>query len=292
MQQLPFDQRSGKIWFNNELCAWQDARVHIISHGMHYASLVFEGLRVYNRKIFKLKEHTERLFNSAKILDMKIPYSFDEIIEATKKLVSDQNIQNGYIRPFVWRGSEMMGVSAQNTKINVAIAIWDWPAYFNPELKLKGIKLNISKWQRPPQNSSPWESKAAGLYMICTLSKHQAEKDGYTDSLMLDHEGNVAEATSANIFFKDKNNELHTPIPDSFLDGITRRTVIDLAKSKSIKINERKISPNELSNFMGCFITGTAAEITPVGNILDNKFEVCDLIKDLSSSYEILVGKN
>ena len=292
MQQLPFDQRSGKIWFNNELCEWQDARVHIISHGMHYASLVFEGLRVYNKKIFKLKEHTERLFNSAKILDMKIPYSFDEIIEATKKLVSDQGIENGYIRPFVWRGSEMMGVSAQNTKINVAIAIWDWPTYFNPELKLKGIKLNISKWQRPPQNSSPWESKAAGLYMICTLSKHQAEKDGYTDSLMLDHEGNIAEATSANIFFKDKNNELHTPIPDSFLDGITRKTVIDLAKSKNIKINERKISPNEISNFKGCFITGTAAEITPVGNILDDKFEVCDLIKDLSSSYEKLVGKN
>ena len=292
MQQLPFDQRSGKIWFNNELCEWQDARVHIISHGMHYASLVFEGLRVYNKKIFKLKEHTERLFNSAKILDMKIPYSFDEIIEATKKLVSDQGIENGYIRPFVWRGSEMMGVSAQNTKINVAIAIWDWPTYFNPELKLKGIKLNISKWQRPPQNSSPWESKAAGLYMICTLSKHQAEKDGYTDSLMLDHEGNIAEATSANIFFKDRNNELHTPIPDSFLDGITRKTVIDLAKSKNIKINERKISPNEISNFKGCFITGTAAEITPVGNILDNKFEVCDLIKDLSSSYEKLVGKN
>ena len=292
MQQLPFDQRSGKIWFNNELCEWQDARVHIISHGMHYASLVFEGLRVYNKKIFKLKEHTERLFNSAKILDMKIPYSFDEIIEATKKLVSDQGIENGYIRPFVWRGSEMMGVSAQNTKINVAIAIWDWPTYFNPELKLKGIKLNISKWQRPPQNSSPWESKAAGLYMICTLSKHQAEKDGYTDSLMLDHEGNIAEATSANIFFKDRNNELHTPIPDSFLDGITRKTVIDLAKSKNIKIYERKISPNEISNFKGCFITGTAAEITPVGNILDNKFEVCDLIKDLSSSYEKLVGKN
>ena len=292
MQQLPFDQRSGKIWFNNELCEWQDARVHIISHGMHYASLVFEGLRVYNKKIFKLKEHTERLFNSAKILDMKIPYSFDEIIEATKKLVSDQSIENGYIRPFVWRGSEMMGVSAQNTKINVAIAIWDWPTYFNPELKLKGIKLNISKWQRPPQNSSPWESKAAGLYMICTLSKHQAEKDGYTDSLMLDHEGNIAEATSANIFFKDRNNELHTPIPDSFLDGITRKTVIDLAKSKNIKINERKISPDELSNFKGCFITGTAAEITPVGNILDNKFEVCDLIKDLSLSYEKLVGKN
>ena len=179
MQQLPFDKRSGKIWFNNELCEWQDARVHIISHGMHYASLVFEGLRVYNTKIFKLEEHTDRLFNSAKILDMKIPYSTNEIMDATKTLVSDQDIQNGYIRPFVWRGSEMMGVSAQNTKINVAIAIWEWPTYFDPELKLKGIKLNISKWQRPPQNSSPWESKAAGLYMICTLSKHQAEKEGY-----------------------------------------------------------------------------------------------------------------
>ena len=292
MQQLPFDKRSGKIWFNNELCEWQDARVHIISHGMHYASLVFEGLRVYNTKIFKLEEHIERLFNSARILDMKIPYSNQEIIEATKKLISDQNIKDGYIRPFAWRGSEMMGVSAQNTKINVAIAIWDWPTYFDPTLKLKGIKLNISKWQRPPQNSSPWQSKAAGLYMICTLSKHQAEKEGYTDSLMLDHEGNIAEATSANIFFKDKNNELHTPIPDSFLDGITRKTVIDLAKSKNIKINERKISPNELSNFVGCFITGTAAEITPVANILNNKFEVCDLIKDLSSNYEMLVGKN
>jgi len=292
MQQLPFDKRSGKIWFNNELCEWQDARVHIISHGMHYASLVFEGLRVYNTRIFKLEEHTDRLFKSAKILDMNIPYSYEEIIEATKKLVFDQNIKNGYIRPFVWRGSEMMGVSAQNTKINVAIAIWDWPTYFDTNLKLKGIKLNISKWQRPPQNSSPWESKAAGLYMICTLSKHQAEKDGYTDSLMLDHEGNIAEATSANIFFKDKNNELHTPIPDSFLNGITRKTVIDLAKSKNIKIYERKISPDELPNFKGCFITGTAAEITPVGNILDNSFEVCDLIKDLSSSYEKLVGKN
>ena len=291
MQQLPFDKRSGKIWFNNELCEWQDARVHIISHGMHYASLVFEGLRVYNSKIFKLEEHTDRLFKSAKILDMKIPYSYVEIIQATKKLVSDQNIQNGYIRPFVWRGSEMMGVSAQNTKINVAIAIWDWPAYFDPDLKLNGIKLNISKWQRPPQNSSPWESKAAGLYMICTLSKHQAEKDGYNDSLMLDHEGNIAEATSANIFFKDKNNQLHTPIADSFLNGITRKTVIDLAKSKNIKVHERKISPNELSSFKGCFITGTAAEITPVGNILDNNFEICDLINDLSKSYEKLVGK-
>ena len=292
MEQIPFDKRSGKIWFNNELVEWQDAKVHAISHGMHYASLVFEGVRIYNSKIFKLEEHTERLFHSAKIMDMKIPYTEDEINKITKKLVQDQDIQDGYIRPFVWRGSEMMGVSAQNTKINVAIAIWDWPAYFDPKVKLNGIKLNISKWQRPPQNSSPWNSKAAGLYMICTLSKHQAERDGFTDSLMLDHEGNVAEATSANIFFKDKNNELHTPIADSFLNGITRKTVIDLAKSKNIKVNERKISPNEISNFVGCFITGTAAEITPVGSILDNNFKICNLIKDLSTSYEKLVGKN
>ena len=291
MQQLPFDKRSGKIWFNNELCEWQDARVHVISHGMHYASLVFEGLRVYNTKIFKLEEHTDRLFNSAKILDMKIPYSYNEIIEATKKLVSDQNIQNGYIRPFVWRGSEMMGVSAQNTKINVAIAIWDWPTYFDPELKLKGIKLNISKWQRPPQNSSPWESKAAGLYMICTLSKHQAEKEGYTDSLMLDHEGKIAEATGANIFFKDKEGNLHTPTPDSFLDGITRRTVIEIAKSKNIKVIERKIETTELANFVGCFLTGTAAEVTPVASIDKFNFKVCSTIIDLSKSYQETVRK-
>ena len=292
MQQIPFDKRSGKIWFNNQLVEWQDTKVHAISQGMQYASVVFEGIRVYNANIFKLEEHTQRLFHSAKIMDMNIPYTLEEINSATVKLVKDQNIKNGYIRPFVWRGSEMMGVSAQNTKINVAIAIWDWPAYFDPKLKLNGIKLNISKWQRPPQNSSPWDSKAAGLYMICTLSKHQAEKEGFTDSLMLDHEGNVAEATSANIFFKDKNDQLHTPIPDSFLDGITRKTVIDLAKSKNIKVNERKISPDELSNFEGCFITGTAAEITPVSCIKDNKYKVCKLILDLSESYENLVGKN
>ena len=291
MEQLPFDKRSGKIWFNNELVEWQDARVHVISHGMHYASLVFEGLRVYNKKIFKLEDHTKRLFHSAKRLDIQVPYSEKELNEAILKLVDDQQIQNGYIRPFIWRGSEMMGVSAQKTKINVAIAIWDWPAYFDTKLKQKGIKLNISKWQRPPQNSSPWDSKAAGLYMICTLSKHEAEKQGYTDSLMLDHEGNIAEATSANIFFKDTNDELNTPIPDSFLDGITRKTVIEIAKSKGIKINERKISPKEIQSFKGCFITGTAAEITPVASIKDHTFEVCEMILDLSSTYEKIVGK-
>ena len=203
-----------------------------------------------------------------------------------------QKVENGYVRPTIWRGSEMMAISAQQTKIHVAIAAWEWGSYFDPKLKIEGIKLNISNWRRPAPDTIPWDTKASGLYMICTLSKHQAEKDGYTDSLMLDHEGNIAEATSANIFFKDKNNELHTPIPDSFLDGITRKTVIDLARSKNIKVHQRKISPNELPDFKGCFITGTAAEITPVGNILDNKFEVCDLIKNLSSSYEELVGKN
>ena len=291
MEQLPFDKRSGKIWFNNELVEWQDTKVHVISHGMHYASLVFEGVRVYNKKIFKLKDHTKRLFHSAKIMDMQIPFSESEINEATLKLVESQNIENGYIRPFVWRGSEMMGVSAQKTKINVAIAIWDWPTYFDPKLKLKGIKLDISSWRRPSPNSVPWDTKAAGLYMICTLSKHEAERKGFTDSLMLDHQGNVAEATGANIFFKDSSGALHTPIPDSFLDGITRRCVIDIAKTKGIKIIERKIKPEEMSNFVGCFLTGTAAELTPVSQIDNYNFKVCNLIKELSESYHSLVRK-
>ena len=288
---IPFDKRSGKIWYNNELVEWQDAKCHVISHGLHYASLVFEGERVYDGQIFKLEEHTDRLFYSAKRLDIKIPYSRDEINEASKKIVAVQNIQNGYVRPFAWRGSEMMGVSAQKNTINVAIATWEWPAYFDPKLKAEGIRLNISNWRRPAPNTIPWDAKAAGLYMICTLSKHEAEKDGYTDSLMLDHEGNIAEATGANIFFKDKDGNLHTPIPDSFLDGITRRTVIDIAKSKNLKIHERKISPEELNNFEGCFLTGTAAEVTPVSQILDFKFKVCNTIIDLSESYQSLVRK-
>ena len=287
----PYDKREGKIWYNSELVDWSDVKLHVLSHGLHYASCVFEGLRVYDGEIFKLAEHTERLFHSAKRMDIKIPYSEDEINQATKKIVSVQNVQNGYIRPFAWRGSEMMAVSAQKTKIHVAITTWEWGTYFDPKLKTEGIKLNISKWRRPAPNTIPWDTKASGLYMICTLSKHEAERDGYTDSLMLDHEGNIAEATGANIFFKDKNGELHTPIPDSFLDGITRRTVIEIAKSKNIKINERKISPKELSTFVGCFLTGTAAEVTPVSKILENDYKVCNLILDLSSSYEKLVRK-
>ena len=288
---IPYDKRSGKIWYNNELVDWQDVKLHVLSHGLHYGSFVFEGLRVYNGEIFKLEEHTDRFFYSAKRMDIKIPYSKDEINLAIKKIVSIQNVQNGYVRPFAWRGSEMMAVSAQNTKIHVAIATWEWGTYFDPKLKLEGIKLNISKWKRPSPESIPWDTKASGLYMICTLSKHEAEKQGYTDSLMLDHEGNIAETTGANIFFKDKNGDLHTPIPDSFLDGITRRTVIEIAKSKNINVNERKISSNELSNFVGCFLTGTAAEITPVSKIYNQEYKVCNVILDLSESYDKLVRK-
>ena len=288
---IPYDKREGKIWYNNELVDWQDVKLHVLSHGLHYASCVFEGLRVYDGEIFKLEEHTKRLFHSAKRMDIKIPYSEEEMNKAIKKTVSVQGVQNGYVRPFAWRGSEMMAVSAQKTKIHVAIATWEWGTYFDSKLKTEGIKLNISKWRRPAPNTIPWDTKASGLYMICTLSKHEAEREGYADSLMLDHEGNIAEATGANIFFKDKNGELHTPIPDSFLDGITRRTVIEIAKSKNILVNERKISPTELSSFIGCFLTGTAAEVTPVSKIAEHTYEVCDLILDLSASYEKLVRK-
>ena len=291
MEQIPFDKRTGKIWFNNELVDWSSAKVHVLNHGLHYASCVFEGERVYDGNIFKLSEHTERLFHSAKRMKIKIPYSQSEINQACNQIVSVQNVKNGYVRPVVWRGSEMMAISAQKNKINVAIATWEWGSYFDPKLKLKGIKLNISKWKRPNPNSVPWDTKASGLYMICTLSKHEAESQGFTDSLMLDHDGNIAEATGANIFFKDKEGSLHTPIPDSFLDGITRRCVIDLAKSKKIKVIERKIKPTEMSNFVGCFLTGTAAEITPVSQIDKFNFSVCNIIVDLSESYQLLVRK-
>ena len=288
---IPYDKREGKIWYNNDLVDWQDVKLHILSHGLHYASCVFEGLRVYDGEIFKLEEHTDRLYYSAKKMDIKIPYSKDEINNATKKIVSVQNVQNGYVRPVAWRGSEMMAVAAQQTKIHMAIATWEWGTYFDPKLKTEGIKLNISNWRRPAPNTIPWDTKASGLYMICTLSKHEAEKQGYSDSLMLDHEGNVAEATGANIFFKDNNGELHTPTPDCFLNGITRRTVIEIAKSKNIKVNERKISPDELSSFVGSFLTGTAAEVTPISKIAEHTYKVCNLILDLSASYDKLVRK-
>ncbi len=291
METIPYDKRSGKIWFNGELVDWTNAKVHVLSHGLHYASCVFEGVRVYDGEIFKLEEHTSRLFYSAKRMGIKMPFNEKKINDVCKEVVKIQKVQNGYVRPIVWRGSEMMAISAQKNKVHVAIASWEWGSYFDPNLKLKGIKLNISSWRRPHPNSVPWDTKAAGLYMICTLSKHEAETKGYTDSLMLDHEGNIAESTGANIFFKDKSGSLHTPIPDSFLDGITRRCVIDIAKSKGIKIIERKIKTEEMKDFVGCFLTGTAAEVTPVSQIGKFEFKVCNTIKDLSDSYQNLVRK-
>ena len=291
MEMIPYDKRSGKIWFNGQLVNWKDAQIHVLNHGLHYASCVFEGERVYDGEIFKLEEHTERLFYSAKRMGIKIPFTQSEINDACKNIVNIQKVKNGYVRPVIWRGSEMMAISAQKNKTHIAIATWEWGSYFDPKLKIEGIKLNISKWRRPAPNTIPWDTKAAGLYMICTLSKHEAEAEGYTDSLMLDFEGNVAEATGANIFFKSKNGQLHTPTPDSFLDGITRRAVIEIAKSKNIKVNVRKISPSEIKEFVGCFLTGTAAEITPVSQINNDKFKVCELIKNLSDSYQAMVRK-
>ncbi len=291
MEMVPYDKRTGKIWFNGETVNWQDAKIHVLNHGLHYASCVFEGERVYDGEIFKLEEHTDRLFYSADRLGIKVPFTKNEINEACKKIILIQKVKNGYVRPVIWRGSEMMAISAQKNKVNVAIASWEWGSYFDPKLKIDGIKLNISKWRRPAPNTIPWDTKAAGLYMICTLSKHEAEAQGFTDSMMLDYEGNVAEATGANIFFKTKDNELHTPIPDSFLDGITRRSVIEIAKMKKIKVIERKIKPEEMTNFVGCFLTGTAAEITPVSQISEYNFKVCETIKDLSKSYQNLVRK-
>mgnify|MGYP000698760121 FL=1 len=291
MESIPYDKRSGKIWFDGVPINWSEVKIHVLTHGLHYASCVFEGERVYDGEIFKLEEHTERLFYSASRLGFKIPYTPELLNKACKEIIAIQKVENGYVRPIAWRGSEMMAISAQQTTIHVAIAAWEWGSYFDPNLKLKGIRLDISKWKRPAPDTIPWDTKASGLYMICTLAKHEAEKKGFTDSLMLDYQGNIAESTGSNVFFKNKSGELHTPIPDSFLNGITRRCVIDIAKSKGIKIIERKIMPEEMTNFVGCFLTGTAAEVTPVSQIDKYKFTVCNLIKDLSENYQALVRK-
>lgn len=291
MESIPYDKRSGRIWFDGVPINWSEVKIHVLTHGLHYASCVFEGERVYDGEIFKLEEHTERLFYSASRLGFKIPYTSELLNKACKEIIAIQKVKNGYVRPVAWRGSEMMAIAAQQTKIHVAIAAWEWGSYFDSNLKLKGIKLDISKWKRPAPDTIPWDTKASGLYMICTLAKHEAEKKGFTDSLMLDYQGNIAESTGSNVFFKNKSGELHTPIPDSFLNGITRRCVIDIAKSKGIKIIERKIMPEEMTNFVGCFLTGTAAEVTPVSQIDKYKFTVCNLIKDLSENYQALVRK-
>lgn len=283
-----FDNRDGYIWFNGELVDWPDVKLHVLSHALHYASSIFEGERVYNKKIFKLEEHTERLFYSAERMDMKIPYTQEQVNEACKEIVEKNSIIDGYVRPISWRGAEMMGVSAQSTKINLAIAVWEWPSYFDPEQRLKGIRLTLSKWKRPSPETIPCDTKAAGLYMICTLSKHDAERRGYADSLMLDYENYVAEATGANVFFI-KDGEIHTPKPDCFLDGITRRTVIDIAKKRGIKVIERKILPEEMSDFSECFLTGTAVEVTPVSEIAECKFTPGEITKNLMEDYLNLV---
>ena len=283
-----FDNRDGYIWFNGELVDWPDVKLHVLSHALHYASSVFEGERVYNKKIFKLEEHTERLFYSAERMDMKIPYTQEQVNEACKEIVEKNSIIDGYVRPIAWRGAEMMGVSAQSTKINLAIAVWEWPSYFDPEQRLKGIRLTLSKWKRPSPETIPCDTKAAGLYMICTLSKHDAERRGYADSLMLDYENYVAEATGANVFFI-KDGEIHTPKPDCFLDGITRRTVIDIAKKRGIKVIERKILPEEMSDFPECFLTGTAVEVTPVSEIVECKFTPGEITKNLMEDYLMFV---
>ena len=282
---IPYDKRDGKIWYNNDLVDWQDVKLHVLSHGLHYASCVFEGERVYDGEIFKLEEHTSRFFHSAKRMGFEIPYKETEINDASKKIVLTQNVKNGYVRPIAWRGSEMMAISAQKTKIHVAIATWEWGSYFDPKLKLEGIKLNISNWRRPAPNTIPWDTKAAGLYMICTLSKHEAEKNGYTDSLMLDHEGNIAEATGANIFFV-KNNQIFTPIADCFLNGITRQTVIEIAKSKNINVNESHFKPDFLNDCSEAFLTGTAVEITPISCIDKITFEKREITKLLISEFK------
>jgi len=283
------ENREGFIWFDGELIEWNKAQLHLLSHGLHYASSVFEGERSYSGKIFKLKEHTERLFYSAKQLDLRVPFSIQEINDACYQTLEKNNLSDAYVRPIIWRGAETMGVSAPNSKIHCAIAVWEWPSYFSPEEKLKGIRLTLSGWKRPSPETIPCQAKAAGLYMICTLSKQEAESKGYDDALMLDWRGQVAEATGANIFFM-KEKEIHTPMPDCFLNGITRRTVIDIAKEKGFEVIERKIELEELDNFKQCFITGTAAEVTPVSVIDDYPFFVGNEIKELSDTYIDLVN--
>lgn len=289
MAPIPFDDRDGFIWYNGKLVPWREAKTHILNHGLHYASCVFEGVRAYNGKVFKMREHNERLLKSAELLGFKIPYSVDELEAATLEELKAQNITNGYIRPVAWRGSEMMAISARATKIHVAIAAWEWPNYFSKEAKEKGLRLKISSWARPAPNMAPTASKAAGLYMICTLSKHAAEDAGYDDALMLDYRGYVAEATGANIFFIQKG-EIITPTPDCFLDGITRRTVMDLARKRGIKITERHIKPEELGAMEEVFVTGTAAEVTPIGQIEDHKYTVGAITKQLMEDYSALVN--
>jgi branched-chain amino acid aminotransferase len=291
MEIIPFDKRPGYIWQNGKIIPWQDATTHILNHGLHYASCVFEGERIYDKKIFKITEHSTRLHKSAEILGFKIPYSIEELDQYKKEIAAKQDIVDGYMRAFAWRGSEKMAISAQSNTIHVAIACWPWPPYYSEEARKKGLKLKFAKYRRPDPATAPIKAKAAGLYMICTISKHEAEAEGYNDALMLDYRGYLSEATGANLFLVMKNDELHTPTPDCFLNGITRQTIIEIAKNKNIKVVERHILPEELEDAKDVFLTGSAAEITRVGSI-DNKYsypEVSEITLDLMAEYKSLV---
>ena len=279
-----YDRLDGVIWYDGKLVPWQEANLHVLSHGLHYASCVFEGERAYGGKVFKTREHAERLKKSAQTLDFEIPYTVDEIIKAKQLVVDKNGKMEAYVRPVAWRGSEMMGVSAQTNTIHLAIAAWEWPSYFDPAERLKGIRLDLADYRRPDPKTSPCMAKAAGLYMICTVSKHRAERRGYADAMMLDWEGRVAECTGANIFFV-KDGRIHTPIADCFLDGITRRTTIDLARRRGIEVIERRILPDELTSFSECFITGTAAEVTAVSEIAQWNFKPSAITRQLMDDY-------
>lgn len=282
---LPFDNRNGFIWINGSFVKWKNAKIHVLNHGLHYGSCIFEGIRVYDKKIFKLKEHVKRLFFSAKILDLKIVFTQNEIENSIIETVKKQKIKNGYIRPVVWRGSEMMAISASSGSVNVAIAAWSWPSYFSPEKILDGIKMTVSEWKRPSPESAPTSSKSAGLYMICSLSKHKAENKGFDDALMLDYRGFIAEATGANIFFV-KDNILYTPIPDCFLNGITRQAVIKIARSLKIRVEEKHLKLDFLKKCDEAFLTGTAVEITPIKKIDKYSFNKRDVTKILIENFK------
>lgn len=283
-----YDDRDGKIWLDGQLVEWRDANVHILTHALHYASSVFEGERCYNGKIFKSVEHSERLIKSGELLDMKIPYTVEEIEAAKKATLEANGLTDAYVRVIAWRGAgEDMGVASSKNPVRMAVAAWTWGAYYG-DAKMQGAKLDIAKWKRPSPETIPTAAKAAGLYMICTMSKHAAEAKGCSDALFMDYRGYVAEATGANIFFV-KDGEVHTPIPDAILNGITRQTVIEMLKAKGIKVNERRIMPEELADFEQCWLTGTAAEVTPVGQIGDYTFTVGDITREIAEEYEALV---
>ena len=290
MSIVPFDDRDGWIWLDGRFVAWRDATVHVLTHGLHYASAVFEGERMYGGEIFELTAHTERLCRSAEILDFEIPYTVAEIDQACRDTCAKNGLADAYVRPIAWRGSEMIGVSAQDTKIHVAIAVWDWPSYFSPAERAKGIRMCWAKYKRPSPETEPVHAKATGLYMICTISKHAAEKDGFTDAMMLDYRGYVAESTGSNVFFI-QDGVIHTPTPDCFLNGITRQTVIRLAQEKGVKVIERHIRPEELGGFTECFVVGTAAEVTPVSQIGEYSFKPAAASLGLMDDYARLVRR-